>query len=94
VAVFCDGDFWHGRDWDVRRQKLQAGANSDYWIAKIERNRERDLYDTRLLEGMGFTVLRFWESRILENPTVVAQVIIRVLEEMPPPRSPKTRSSS
>src|SRR5262245_13512255 len=37
VAVFCDGDFWHGRQWSQRKRKLLAGWNADYWVAKIER---------------------------------------------------------
>ncbi len=49
VAVFCDGDFWHGRDWTERREKLQAGANGAYWIAKIESNMRRDLRTNELL---------------------------------------------
>lgn len=68
VAVFVDGDFWHGRDWESRRQKLQAGSNPDYWIAKIQRNMERDRETTSRLQGLGWTVLRFWESEIQAVP--------------------------
>ncbi|HVG08436.1 MAG TPA: very short patch repair endonuclease [Thermoanaerobaculia bacterium] len=64
VAVFVDGDFWHGRDWENRRQKLQAGSNPNYWIAKIQRNMERDREIASRLESMGWTVLRFWESEV------------------------------
>ncbi|MBI5617507.1 MAG: very short patch repair endonuclease [Gammaproteobacteria bacterium] len=42
VAVFCDGDFWHGRDWLVLREKLERRANPGYWIPKIEMNIRRD----------------------------------------------------
>src|SRR5262245_59526580 len=38
IAVFCDGDFWHGRDWSTRKRKLLTGWNAEYWVAKIERN--------------------------------------------------------
>jgi DNA mismatch endonuclease, patch repair protein len=64
VAVFCDGDFWHGRDWETRRQKLTAGSNAEYWLAKIQRNMERDRETTARLESLGWRVLRFWESEI------------------------------
>jgi DNA mismatch endonuclease (patch repair protein) len=64
VAVFCDGDFWHGRDWEIRRQKLDRGTNPGYWLAKIQRNMERDQQNNRRLEEMGWIVLRFWESQI------------------------------
>src|SRR5688500_16038130 len=40
IVVFCDGDFWHGRNWAQRRRKLINGANSSYWIAKIRSNIE------------------------------------------------------
>lgn len=92
VAVFCDGDFWHGRDWEVRRQKLLRGSNSGYWVAKIQRNMERDLQNTRLLEGMGWTVLRFWESQIVASSAVVAQSIIRTLTEIQPTQKHETGS--
>jgi DNA mismatch endonuclease, patch repair protein len=42
VVVFCDGDFWHGRNWEERVAKLVGGANASYWIAKISSNMERD----------------------------------------------------
>ncbi len=64
VAVFCDGDFWHGRNWESRRQKLRRGTNADYWLAKIQRNMERDRQNTRRLQEMGWTVLRFWETEV------------------------------
>ncbi len=67
VAVFCDGDFWHGRDWTERREKLQAGANGAYWIAKIESNMRRDLRTNELLRELGWLVLRFWENDIRKN---------------------------
>lgn len=72
VAVFCDGDFWHGRDWGSRREKLHGGANPDYWIAKISRNMERDVVQAAALRRSGWRVLRFWESTILKNPDSVA----------------------
>ena len=75
VAVFVDGDFWHGRDWEGRRRKLQAGSNPDYWIAKIQRNIERDHEITSHLKSMGWIVLRFWESEIRSAPSEVVQKI-------------------
>jgi DNA mismatch endonuclease (patch repair protein) len=80
VAVFCDGDFWHGRDWERRRERLQAGFNPEYWLAKIQRNMERDRETTFLLERTGWTVLRFWESEIRSAPPEVAQKIGSVVD--------------
>lgn len=79
VAVFCDGDFWHGRDWESRRRKLARGANPQYWIAKIQRNIERDWQNTRALQEMGWTVVRVWESQIQADPEAVAQIVLATL---------------
>ncbi len=79
LVVFCDGDFWHGKEWKKRRAKLASGSNASYWVAKIERNRERDRTNTALLEADGWTVLRYWESAIHEDTTVIAEEILRTL---------------
>jgi DNA mismatch endonuclease, patch repair protein len=81
VAVFCDGDFWHGRDWETRCQKLGSGTNSAYWLAKIQRNMERDRQNTRRLQEMGWTVLHFWESQIRSDPAGVARIVREALHE-------------
>lgn len=75
VAVFVDGDFWHGRDWESRREKLRTGSNPDYWLAKIQRNMERDRETNSRLKGLGWTVLRFWESEIRAAPQKIVQKI-------------------
>jgi len=62
LVVFVDGDFWRGRDWDKRREKLEKGSNADYWLAKIGYNIERDKKSTALLGDMGWTVIRIWET--------------------------------
>ncbi|MFP3939833.1 MAG: very short patch repair endonuclease [Thermoanaerobaculia bacterium] len=81
VAIFCDGDFWHGRHWEERRRKLQAGTNAAYWVEKIRRNRERDREYTHLLEEGGWLVLRFWETDILADPDGIAQEVLRVVDQ-------------
>lgn len=81
VAVFSDGDFWHGKDWEARRQKLKEGANSDYWVAQIQRNIDRDRANTERLREMGWTVLRVWESEIQQDlPAIVRRVAHLLLE--------------
>jgi DNA mismatch endonuclease, patch repair protein len=72
VAVFCDGDFWHGRNWSKLRKRLSQRTNSTYWLAKIAYNMQRDFEQRRALQALGWRVLRFWESDILTNPHVVA----------------------
>jgi DNA mismatch endonuclease (patch repair protein) len=67
IVVFCDGDFWHGRNWEERKNKLKSGANADYWIAKIQANIDRDIRNTKILEDSGWQVIRFWEHDIKQN---------------------------
>lgn len=80
VAIFCDGDFWHGKDWAARRRRLAAGANAAYWVSKIERNRRRDREVDATLEAQGWRVLRIWESAIQGDVAAVVRSICDVLE--------------
>lgn len=82
VAVFCDGDFWHGRNWDDRRSKLEDGANATYWVAKIERNMQRDAHNSRLLQQQGWHVIRLWETEIKHNPTGAAIKVADVVRHL------------
>jgi DNA mismatch endonuclease (patch repair protein) len=75
LAVFCDGDFWHGRNWPKLRKQLTTRANSDYWIAKIRRNRARDRSQTLELSRLGWAVIRVWETDVLASPDRFVNVI-------------------
>lgn len=72
LAVFVDGDFWHGRDWVARVPKLVRGANASYWLAKIATNMERDRRKTAELEAMGWRVVRVWETDVLADVAAAA----------------------
>jgi DNA mismatch endonuclease (patch repair protein) len=76
LVVFCDGDFWHGRDWNSLRRKLQSRANAEYWVKKIQANRERDRLTTAQLRRGGWRVMRVWEGEVLKDPSAVAADII------------------
>ncbi len=65
VAVFCDSEFWHGYDWENRRERI--GTNREYWIPKIERNMKKDEEVSAQLRDMGYTMLRFWGREITKN---------------------------
>jgi len=65
IAIFCDGEFWHGKDWE--RKKFKIVSNREYWIRKIERNIDRDNEINRKLFGSGWTVIRFWGNEIRDN---------------------------
>jgi DNA mismatch endonuclease (patch repair protein) len=79
VAVFCDGDFWHGRGWRQRRQKLARGSNAAYWTAKIAANVSRDRRNTRLLRASGWTVVRLWETDVLHDVATIAARVASVV---------------
>jgi DNA mismatch endonuclease (patch repair protein) len=81
VAIFVDGDFWHGRNLDQRIEKLAGGHNAPYWIAKIRTNVERDQKNTRALKLAGWKVLRLWETDIKNDVDAIARQIAWMLEE-------------
>ena len=80
LAIFCDGDFWHGRHWHRRRARLAHGSNADYWIAKITANIARDRRQRAALRKGGWRVTRIWETEILKDPERVARRIVEALE--------------
>lgn len=75
IAIFCDSEFFHGKDWGVLRKKLETGKNPDYWIKKIERNIERDKEKDLLLQAAGWTVIRFWGKDIEKHTDECISVI-------------------
>ena len=79
VVVFCDGDFWHGRDLENRLAKLSRGHNSTYWVAKVQRNVARDCKNQRALEAAGWTLVRVWETDILRAPGQAADRVAETL---------------
>jgi DNA mismatch endonuclease, patch repair protein len=79
VAVFCDSEFWHGKDWEIR--KLDFKSHQSFWIPKIERNIQRDIEVNRALEAAGWLVLRFWGKDILKNTEGVADRVVNALKD-------------
>lgn len=77
IAIFCDGEFFHGKDWEVLKPRLEKSNNSEYWISKISRNKERDDEINKKLLFLGWTVIRFWGNDIKKN----TDECIRVIEE-------------
>ncbi len=81
VAVFCDSEFWHGKDW--KKNKTRFKSNLDYWIPKIEGNIRRDREVTRRLKAEGWTVLRFWTKDVdRDTDYCVSRVIEAVSTEL------------
>ena len=65
IAIFCDGEFWHGRNWEERKNDHKS--NCDFWYSKIERNIRRDKEVNEQLKAEGWTVFRFWETEITKE---------------------------
>jgi DNA mismatch endonuclease (patch repair protein) len=75
IAVFVDGEFWHGRP-----EKYWQGRSGAYWDAKIARNVERDLAVNSELIRMGWQVIRLWDSEVMSDPTGTSRRIADALE--------------
>lgn len=75
IAIFCDGEFFHGKDWEVLKPRLEKSNNSEFWISKISKNREHDDVVNKKLLFMGWTVIRFWGNDIKKNTDECVKVI-------------------
>ena len=75
--MFVDSEFWHGFDWDKRKNDIKT--NRDFWIPKIERNIQRDNEVNEKLCSEGWIVLRFWGNDIKKNSEQCADDVIKVL---------------
>lgn len=65
TAIFIDGEFWHGYNWQERKTKIKT--NREFWIPKIERNMQRDHEVNLELKRLSYTVFRFWEKEVHKN---------------------------
>ena len=77
IAIFCDGEFFHGKEWNVLKPRLENGSNPDYWIPKIERNIQRDKDKDQKLLYLGWTVIHFWGKDIIKD----TENCLKVIEE-------------
>lgn len=77
IVIFCDSEFFHGKDWEKLKLQLEKGKNSEFWINKISKNIERDEKIEKELNFMGWTVIRFWGKDINKN----VDECIKVIEE-------------
>lgn len=64
LAIFVDGEFFHGKDWETRKKPQ---TNPEFWIKKIERNMQRDIEVNAYLESQNWKILRFWSNDIKKN---------------------------
>lgn len=78
VAVFIDGEFWHGYNWEETKKKLDT--NREFWIKKIEDNIKRDKKTDKVLSDSGWTVMRIWSEDVLKNTDLCIKSIISALK--------------
>ena len=79
IAIFCDSEFFHGKDWEILKPQLKHGQNGEFWIKKISRNRERDDEVNKQLLFLGWTVIRFWGKDIIKNTDECVKVVEEVI---------------
>lgn len=80
VAVFVDGEFWHGKDWETRKARLQR--NREYWIEKIEENMARDIRVDEELRNRGWVPIRFWAKDAFKNTDACIDRILQLINEI------------
>lgn len=81
LAIFIDGEFWHGYRWQEKKKKIRA--NRAYWIPKIEKNILRDKQSNKKLKKAGWKVLRFWQQQIIKDPLKCLKKIKIALKKNP-----------
>lgn len=79
IAIFIDGEFWHGYNWEEKKKRIKT--NRDFWIPKIERNMQSDEENNVKLQKLGYHVFRFWEHDIKKNlEECLKQIIDRIAD--------------
>lgn len=78
LAIFVDGEFWHGKDWE--QGKNAPKSNKEFWVAKIERNMQLDRIYRENLEEKGYVVFRFWTGDIRRNLSECVKQILLYIE--------------
>lgn len=86
LAVFVDGDMWHGNPEELKRRGRENLAElfpsrTEWWVAKIERNMARDREITERLQREGWTVIRFWEHDVLADPDAAAHKVLQAIDK-------------
>lgn len=77
LAVFIDSEFWHGKDFHIREERLPKV----YWRDKIRRNIERDIKVSELLKDGGWGVIRIWAKDFAKDPDRYIKEIQDLLKE-------------
>ncbi len=80
IAIFIDGEFWHGKDFEQRKTKLKN--NKDYWIEKIQENIDRDLKNDKLLRQMDWYPIHFWSNDVIKYCNQCVEEVICLIDDI------------
>ena len=81
IAVFCDSEFFHGKNFEQLKIQLSKSKNAEFWINKIQKNIEHDQEINKKLNALGWTVIRFWGKDIIKNTDQCVQTIDDIIFE-------------
>lgn len=79
LVVFCDSEFWHGKNWEREKQKIHT--RREFWIPKIEGNIRRDRQVNKILKKDGWKVLRFWGKDIEKKTDQCVKKVLQTIEK-------------
>ena len=79
IAVFCDSEYFHGKDWEMQKQRIKT--NTDFWHKKIESNIARDKRVNEELFKNGWKVIRFWGQDIKKDTDICVKLVESAIEE-------------
>lgn len=82
AVIFVHGCFWHGHE--CKRGAREPKTNRDYWVAKITRNKARDVENTARLKAMGWRVFTVWECDLKDPAPAAAKLAARLRSHGPP----------
>ena len=80
IAIFCDSEFFHGYNWEIKKQKL--GHNREYWIKKIERNMARDRENDFKLIALDWVPIHFWGQEIQKHTEECVKAVEDLIFEL------------
>ena len=80
IAIFCDSEFFHGYNWEIKKQKLDH--NREYWIKKIESNMARDRENDFKLIAMDWVPMHFWGQEIQKHTEECVQAVENLIFEL------------
>lgn len=80
IAIFVDSEFWHGKDWNIRKNDHKS--NQEFWHQKIEKNIQRDMLVNKTLQSEGWEVMRFWGKDIEKKiEDVISKIELKIIEK-------------